>query len=175
MDTLKKFAKYIIWIVLFYFFSNIVIFVGLNSNYDSIKSSGNNPSQVQIEQAEATLVNGRIKGKIKNDGEEDLNGKYMRVDLYSPRNVLLGTEYLAISDLPKGETDDFEVFFKAKDVDHYDISFTDKPESIVGETDENDKGLKALFKKFKINTEFMDRKLSGGEILILVFLIALMG
>lgn len=130
MDTLKKFAKYVIWIVLFFFFSNILIFVGLNANYDNIKSSGNTPSQVQIEEAEATLVNGRIKGKIINDGEEDLNGKYMKVDLYSPRNVLLGTNYLAINDLNKGDTDDFELFFKAKDVDHYGISFVDKIEKL---------------------------------------------
>ena len=128
MDTLKKFAKYIIWIVLFWIFTDVLIFFGLNANYEKINTSSNSntPSQVEIEQAEATLVNGRIKGKIKNDGEEDLNGKYMKVDLYSPRDVLLGTKYMEISNLEKGASDDFELFFKAQDVDHYDISFVDK-------------------------------------------------
>lgn len=130
MDTMKKFAKYAIWIVLFYFFSNILIFVGLNSNYDKISSNVQLPSQVQVEQAEATLVNGRIRGKITNNGEEDLNGKYMKVDLFSPRNVLLGTKYLEIKELAKDATDDFELYFKAQDVDHYNISFTDKMEKL---------------------------------------------
>ncbi|MBR3249098.1 MAG: FxLYD domain-containing protein [Clostridia bacterium] len=175
MDTLKKFAKYIIWIVLFYFFSNILIFVGLNSNYNTIRSSENTPSQVQIEQSEATLVNGRIKGKITNDGEEDLNGKYMKVDLYSPRNTLLGTDYLEIKDLNKGETDDFELFFKAQDVDHYDISFVDKPDEKKGLKESLKDDMKWFWKRFKINTEFMDRKLTGEELVYLLILLALLG
>ena len=182
MDTLKKFAKYIIWIVLFYFFSNILIFVGLNSNYDKISSNGNMPSQVQIEQAEATLVNGRIRGKITNDGEEDLNGKYMKVDLYSSRDVLLGTEYMQISDLEKGGTDDFELYFKGQDVDHYDISFVDEvpekkslKESLADDANNLKEKAKGWFNKFKIKTEFMDRKLSGGEIWMLVLVLALLG
>lgn len=128
MGTLKKFAKYIIWIALFWIFTDILIFFGLNANYDKLTTSNNSniPSQIEIEQAEATLVNGRIRGKIKNDGEEDINGKYMKVDLYSTRDVLLGTKYMEISDLEKGASDDFELFFKAQDVDHYDITFIDK-------------------------------------------------
>lgn len=177
MDTLKRFAKYVIWIALFWIFSDILIFVGLNANYDKLGVSENSniPSQVEIEQAEATLVNGRIRGKIKNDGEEDLNNKYMKVDLYSPRDVLLGTKYMDISNVPEGETDDFELFFKAQDVDHYDISFVDKIEET--EDDFIDKGIKSLkdLKNFRINTEFMDRKLSGGELLYLIIVLAIIG
>ena len=176
MDTLKKFAKYIIWIVLFFFFSNILIFVGLNSNYDNIKSSGNNPSQVQIEQAEATLVNGRIRGKIKNDGEEDLNGKYMKVDLYSPRNVLLGTDYLAINDLNKGNTDDFELFFKAKDVDHYDISFVDKIEKTEIKKDNKKEGYPYdIFEKLRFKTEFLDHELTRWDLFLVLLTVAVLG
>lgn len=173
MDTIKKFAKYIIWIVLFYFFSNILIFVGLNSNYESINSNGNNPSQVQIEQAEATLVNGRIRGKITNDGEEDLNGKYMKVDLYSPRNVLLGTDYLSINDLNKGDADDFELFFKAKDVDHYDISFVDKLEQRVAEKKEDNSN--DFFKQFRFKTEFLDHNLTRRDIFFFLLAVAIFG
>ena len=175
MDTLKKFFKYIIWIVLFYFFSNILIFVGLNSNYNKIQSSENIPSQVQIEQSEATLVNGRIKGKITNDGEEDINGKYMKVDLYSPRNTLLGNDYLEIKDLNKGDTDDFELFFRAQDVDHYDISFVDKPEENKSLKESVKDDINWFKQKFKIKTEFMDRKLTGEEVFWLIVTLALIG
>ena len=186
MGTIKKFLKYVIWIVLFWFFTDILIFFGLNANYDKLTASSNSniPSQVEIEQAEATLVNGRIRGKIKNDGEEDLNGKLMKVDLYSPRDVLLGTKYMEISDLEKGAEDEFELFFKAQDVDHYDISFVDK----IAEKDDDilDKAIKGVsslkdikslddLKNFRINTEFMDRKLSGGELFYLILILALIG
>ena len=186
MGTLKKFAKYIIWIVLFWFFTDILIFFGLNANYDKLTTSNNSniPSQVEVEQAEATLVNDRIKGKIKNDGEEDLNGKYMKVDLYSPGDVLLGTKYMKISDLEKGASDDFELFFKAQDVDHYDISFVDKIEE--KEDDIIDKGIKAItslkdiksiddLKNFRINTEFMDHKISNRDIFFLILFLAIIG
>ena len=99
----------------------------------------------------------------------------MKVDLYSPRDVLLGTKYMDISNVPEGETDDFELFFKAQDVDHYDISFVDKIEET--EDDFIDKGIKSLkdLKNFRINTEFMDRKLSGGELFYLILLLAILG
>lgn len=177
MGTLKKFAKYIIWIVLFWILTDFLIFFGLNASYDKLTTSANSniPSQVEIEQAEATLVNGRIRGKIKNDGEEDLNGKYMKVDLYSPRDVLLGSKYMEISDLEKGASDDFELFFKAQDVDHYDISFVDKIEK--KEEDIIDKGIKSLkdLKNFKINTEFMDKKISNTELFYLILFLAIIG
>lgn len=183
MGTIKKFAKYILWIALFWLFTDILIFFGLNANYDKLKTSSNSdiPSQVEVEKAEATLVNGRIRGKIKNDGEEDLNGKLMKVDLYSPRDVLLGTKYMEISDLEKGAEDEFELFFKAQDVDHYDISFVDKVQE--KEEDLADKAISSLkdinslddLKKFRINTEFMDRKLSGGELFYLILILAIIG
>ena len=183
MDTMKKFAKYIIWIVLFWFLTDILIFFGLNANYDKLGVSQNSniPAQVEVEQAEATLVNGRIKGRITNDGEEDLNGKYMKVDLFSPNNVLLGTKYMKISDLEKGASDDFELFFKAQDADHYDISFVDEIEE--KEDDFIDKGIKSLkdirsiddLKNFRINTEFLDKNISNTEWFYLIVLLAILG
>ena len=161
MGTLKKFAKYIIWIALFWVFSDVLIFFGLNASYDNLTTSNNSniPSQVEIERAEATLVNGRIKGKIKNNGEEDLNGKYMKVDLYSPRDVLLGTKYMEIKDLEKDGTKDFELFFKAQDVEHYDISFVDKIDKSKEEIE-------------RLGIPFIDRPLTIDEIIgILVTLI----
>ena len=158
MDRMKTFLIYLILFVLFFFFSNLLIFIGLNTNYDRISSIGEVPSQVNINQAEATLVNGRIRGTITNNGQEDLNGKYMKVDLYSPRNVLLGTKYLQMTDLAQNAEENFEVFFKAQDVEHYKISFVDKMEN-------TDKKLKAVF---------MDKDISKGEIILgTLFVLAL--
>ena len=79
MDRMKTFLKYIIWFVLFFFFSNFIISVGLNSSYRDINRK-DNIEQVQITQAQATLVNGRIKGTIKNSDKDYLTGKYVKID-----------------------------------------------------------------------------------------------
>ena len=91
MDRMKTFFKYALWVILFFIFSEIIINVGLNSSYKNMECK-NNIEQVNIEQAQSTLVNGRIKGTIKNTGAKDLNGKFIKIDIYSERNVLLGSK-----------------------------------------------------------------------------------
>ena len=63
MDRMKTFLKYAIWVILFFFFSNFIISVGLNSSYKKMSSTSsvNTPRGVEITEAESTLVNGKIK------------------------------------------------------------------------------------------------------------------
>ncbi len=74
MDKIKSYFKYIIWIVLFFIFSEFLINVGLNSNYRDIERK-DNVSQVSIYQADATKVNGRIRGIIKNSAPDEFRWK----------------------------------------------------------------------------------------------------
>ena len=88
-----------------------------------------NIAQVNIYQAEATLVNGRIRGLITNSQPEDLSGKYLKFDFYSERDVFLGRKFIAINTLQENETQNFEILFKLTDVDYYTVSIVDeKPE-----------------------------------------------
>lgn len=120
MDKMKKFLKYILWIIGFFILSEFLINVGLNSSYKTIERKKDNVSQVIVYQAEATSVNGRIRGIINNDGDNKLNGKYIRLDFYSPRNVNLGSKYIEINN---SKTDmPFEVFFKLKEVSYYTVN-----------------------------------------------------
>lgn len=126
MDKIKSYFKYIIWIVLFFIFSEFLINVGLNSNYRDIERK-DNVSQVSIYQADATKVNGRIRGIIKNSAPEtNFGGKYIKIDFYSKRDVNLGKKYIEIGTLKEGETKPFEVLFKLKDVDYYEVSVADQ-------------------------------------------------
>lgn len=127
MDRMKTFFKYAIWVILFFIFSELIINVGLNSSYKNIQSK-NNIEQVIITQAQATLVNGRIKGTIRNTGNEELNGKYVKVDIYSERDVLLGSKYYEIQNLAKNQSQDFEIYFKAQYVKYYDVSIVNEKE-----------------------------------------------
>lgn len=133
MDRMKTFLKYAIWFVLFFFFSNFIISVGLNSSYKkmSTTSDTNMTREVEITEAESTLVNGKIKGKIKYDEEQDIEGKYLRVDFLSKRNNVVGTKYIPITANKENPVQDFSTFFELQDVTSYKTSIVDQKE--VGE------------------------------------------
>ena len=127
MDRVKTLLKYAVWVLAFIILSEFLINVGLNSTYRKI-SRKDNIEQVNIYQAEATLVNGRIRGTITNSEPEELNGKYVRIDFYSKRDVFLGRRYIEVKDLAQNGTMSFEVFFKLKEVGSYEVVIADKKE-----------------------------------------------
>lgn len=65
MKRMGTFLKYALWIIAFWILSNFLIEVGLNSNYKKIERK-DELSEVSIYQAEATKVNGRIRGFISD-------------------------------------------------------------------------------------------------------------
>ena len=127
MDTMKKFLKYALFVLAFFIFSDIMIYLNIETTYQNIGRK-DNVTQVSIYQAQATKVNGRIKGNIYNNSENKINSTYLRVDLYSERNNLLGSKYIDISNLREDETRNFEIYFKVQDVEYYEIKFTNEKE-----------------------------------------------
>lgn len=125
MERLKTFLIYALIIVGFIILSEFLINVGLNSNYKDIYRKDSN-SQVSIYQAQATLVNGRIKGIISNLETNQLNGKYIKIDFYSKKNKLIGTKYLNVENIQKNESEPFELYFKLENTNSYEISVVDE-------------------------------------------------
>lgn len=125
-----KIVKYVVWLILFFIFSEIIINVSLESNYDKIERK-DTLEQITIEQADATKVNGRIFGKIFNDENNRIENKYLRIDLFSERDILLGSKYIDVSNMRENETRDLEIHFKLQDVEYYNMSFTDEKEENV--------------------------------------------
>ena len=124
MDRLKTFLKYVIWLILFFIFSEFLINVGLNSSYKKMERR-DNISQVQITEAQSTLVNGKVKGIITNSQEDYLTGKYIRIDYYSKRDVLVGTKYISIETTENNRTQNFNTYFELQDVTSYEVSIVD--------------------------------------------------
>ena len=116
---------YGLWIVLFIIFSEFLINVGLNSSYKPIERK-DNVSQVNVYQAEATLVNGRIRGLITNSETDNISNKYLQFDFYSERDVNLGKKIVNVNELQPGETQNFEILFKLEDVKYYTVSVLDE-------------------------------------------------
>ena len=124
MDRLKKFLIYALIVVGFIILSEFLINVGLNSEYEPITRI-DNIKEVQIYQAEATLVNGRIRGIIQNT-DSDISNKYAKFSFYSERNVLLGKKFIKIDTLENGKVQPIELFFKLEDVGSYSVEIVDE-------------------------------------------------
>ena len=123
MDRMKTLLKYALWLILFFIFSEIMIYLNIETTYQNIGRK-DNVSQITIYQAQATKINGRIKGKINDDAQ--ITNKYIRIDLYSERDNFLGSKYIDISEL--GQNKEFEIYFKVQDVDYYEIKLVDEKE-----------------------------------------------
>ena len=147
MGTMKTFAKYAIWIILFWIFSDILIYAGINSTYKDINAKGEIPDGIEVVQVQATTVNGRIKLKANNS----LSGKFLKVDLYSSRDNILGTQYIEIGNVSENQTKEIETYFKISEVKSYQISVVDEPgESTVGFMDTAMTALSVLVLTLKV-------------------------
>lgn len=115
MDRLKTFLKYVLWIVIFAILSELLISASLKSSYVDITRK-DSTSQVEISQAQATLVNGKIKGTINDDRKDNLTGKYVKIALYSKRGNEVGKRYIPIQTTDVNRTQDFSLYFEKEDV-----------------------------------------------------------
>ena len=119
MKTLKKFALYILCIVLFYILSNFLIFVGLNNTYKTLKIQGDLPEGISINHAQATSVNGRILGSTNNT----IDSSYIKFNFFNDQNQLSDSFYLKVSDIENGN---FKFNFKLNYIKTYSVELTDE-------------------------------------------------
>ncbi len=127
MSTIKSFLKYALLIIVFAILSELLISASLQSSYKDIERK-DNTSQVTISQAQATLVNGKIKGTIVDDRKDNLTGKYVKITLYSKRDNEVGKKYVPIETTDVNKTQDFSLYFEKQDVTSYDISIVNEKE-----------------------------------------------
>lgn len=123
MKRFKQIMFFVIVIFAFAIFSDFMMKVGIRNTYKTIQGEIKTYSpQITVSEAKTTDVNGYAKGTIKNNSDEDIDIVYIKIDLFSKRNVNLGTEYLEIRDLKNGDTREFEIKYRFSNVDHYELT-----------------------------------------------------
>lgn len=134
MAKMKKYLLYVFLIAAFWIFSDILIYLSINTTYAHVDTKVFSISpEVTVGQSKATYVNGVIKGSIKNNTDAIINDKYIKIDLYSPRNVKMGTKYVKVENLDINKSQEFEMWYKFTDVDYAEITVTDNIENATEE------------------------------------------
>ena len=113
MSRMKTFGKYLLWFILLYMFVTISAYGYIEASYKGIDGIiiKNDKMLITIDEAEATIVNGQIKGQIKNTSQEDITSKYIQVD-----------------ELKAGEQKEFNLVFRAENIVKYQAEITDTAE-----------------------------------------------
>lgn len=134
MKRLKTFFIYALILVGFYFFSNILIFLSVKGSYKNIdgKIITLMPN-VEIKEAKATYINGYLDGSVTNNANEKIENKYIKIDIFSERDVKLGTKYVKIENLDVNQTQEFHMGYRFTDSYRFEISCVDNVEGAVDE------------------------------------------
>ena len=130
MKRMKTFAIYLLLFMGLYVVSNILISAYIKTSYHKIESYEIKESQltVTIISAKSSKDGGYIEGKISNGTDEKVTNKYMKVELYSEKNVNLGEEYVKIDEVNPGELKNFKISFSCDNVKHFVITFLTQEE-----------------------------------------------
>ena len=134
MSRLVQFIKYFLIFITFYILVNVISFHALKSNYrtKTVNIDMDCP-KVVITEFKATITNGYIDGVLYNNTKEKLVDKYLRLDFYSKRDVLLGTKYIKIEELLEEQNQSFSTKFNFDEVDSVRAMLVDG-KSVVGES-----------------------------------------
>lgn len=159
MDRLKTFRKYIIWLIAFFIFSTLISYIGLNARYKNIEATGEVPGGVKINLAQATSVNGRIFGEVMSTEGNELNDKYLKVNIFSKNDNLAGTKYLKLDNLNLNDPRKFAVYFSVENIKYFTIDVLDYSEQLKDE----EIRVRDLYKKI-----FLDEDLKTAMIITLI-------
>ncbi len=133
MDKMKRFLMYLLILVAFYAFSNWMINAFLKVSYSDMHGYEINVKSeqlfVDVSEAKSSKRNGYINGIVKNNSEETVENKYLKVILLSKQKKVMGEKYVKIDKIEPNELRKFEVKFDNDSVKTFKIELADeKPE-----------------------------------------------
>lgn len=131
MKRMKTFLMYLILLIAFYVFSNLMINAFLKVSYYDMHNYEINVDNlfVDVSEAKASRRNGHIYGIIKNNGYITIENKYLKVSLLSKNGVTMGEKYIKIDKIEPEQLRKFELNFDEDNVKTFKIEMVDtKPE-----------------------------------------------
>ena len=136
MARLKTFLVYALLIVAISIFSNVMLYMYTKTAYYPIEKYEILCSvpEVTITKAEANYMCGKIGGQVTNHTTESLDGKYLKLSVYSTHDVCLGSKYIKLNNLEPEATKDFEVQFNYENSAYFTVDMVETTEEIKEDT-----------------------------------------
>lgn len=125
MARIKTFFIYLLLVIAFFIFSQVIIYIAINTTYE-YKSVELKTTIISEAELQATSINGFAKGKVINNTESEIENKYIKIQCYSKHNVLMGTKYIKVDKIKAKEEKEFEVRFNYNKVDRAIIDVVDE-------------------------------------------------
>ena len=116
----RNLRRWFIWGILLFAFVTIGSILAVKTMYrDMIYYIRNDEPTIIVNEAKATNVNGYIKGEVKNETEDEIDGKRICFILFDKNNEQIGEEYIEIDNLQPKESKTYELKFKRNNVDRF--------------------------------------------------------
>lgn len=133
MDRMKTLFKYFLMLVLLYVFSNIIINALLKTSFKKMENYEIDVTGLYVDVSEAKVSrwSGKITGIVKNNTDQIVTEKYLKITMLSKNGNNLGEKYVKISKLEPEDLRNFEVSFEYSNVKSFKIELTDTiPEEV---------------------------------------------
>lgn len=125
MSRIKTLFTYLILFLLLYVIVDFLAYQYLISTYKNMTYTISDTSlELQVMEAKATTVNGYVTGRVKNTYSKKINCIYLKIDLYSKRDIKLGTKYVKLEEFKVNETKEFRANFNLEGVEKCEFSYT---------------------------------------------------
>ena len=127
MDRMKTFLTYVLLIIVFFIVSVLLengLLLAMYSDI-SVEFYGNylgNKFGIENISAKASNVNGYLDFDLTNPGQNFIGKCYLKVDLYNEQDLLADTEYIEVKEMKPGENKNFQIKFKANNIEKFSIS-----------------------------------------------------
>ena len=124
METMKKFLKYTIWIILFYVLTEGLIYIGTKDKYKNITNFNIETKSpiIEISKFESSYTNGYIEVKTTNNTGEYIKESYLKVDFYNKEGNSLGTKYQELNNFNATESMKVNVYYEYTGVESANFS-----------------------------------------------------
>ncbi len=133
MSRMKTFLIYLILVLAFYAFSNVMINAYLKVSYTEVRDYEIDVEElfVDVTESKVSKRDGYIYGCVKNNNSSTLENKYLKASMMDKYGNVLGEKYVLIDKIEPEQLRKFEIKFDYDNVKTFKIEMTDtKPEDI---------------------------------------------
>lgn len=126
----RNLLRWFIYAVLLFSFVSIGVTVGIKSLYRPFTNYKieENTLHITVSETKKTNANGYVKGDVTNNSDSNINGKYIKAELYTKNNINIGNEYIEIGTIKPQEKKTYELNFKYSNVDRMYLKIVDNKE-----------------------------------------------